>query len=179
MSIGDGSSSFCRQLDLSALAIAVLEDRFSMVRDVGLARAREPERLVELDRLLEVADVHAVLPDPGEARRRRVVPRMTLDQLDEVTVGVTKERDSDRPAVHTRGRRFRLVARFGRRAVLRIDVVRVDVQLPERVPVIDRPRLLLLLASCSFPPLSPSFSMMASKAFGISVRLVFVSPSVS
>ena len=64
-----------------------------MVRDVGLARAREPERLVELDRLLEIADVDAVLTDPGEGGVVAVVPRMSLDKLDEVTVGVTKERD--------------------------------------------------------------------------------------
>ena len=52
-----------RELELAAL-VGVLDDRFPDRVEIGTARARDPERLVELDAALQITDVQAVLPDP-------------------------------------------------------------------------------------------------------------------
>ena len=73
MSIGVVDVELLRELELAAL-VGVLDDRFLDRVEIGAAGAREAERLVELHRSLEVADVDAVLADPAASSFQSAQP---------------------------------------------------------------------------------------------------------
>ena len=144
MSIGASLSSCCASWILPP-ALGVLEDRFLVRGDVGAAGALEAEQLVERDRPFQVADVDAVLVEPGVGPVVAVLPRVALRELDEVAVGILDETDRHRPLVHPLRLHHDLGAGGDRVVEHLVDVVRRDVELPERVAHVDGTALVELL----------------------------------